>query len=77
MSLYPCRVCQENKPRDSRHFYRAPENADGLRTACIPCTKEAARVRYAQDPESVLSVKRERRRERATHFATSPQWNAA
>ncbi|GLV73455.1 hypothetical protein Shyhy02_14570 [Streptomyces hygroscopicus subsp. hygroscopicus] len=59
------------------NFYRAADNADGLRTACIQCVREEAKERYDADPQRVLQRKRERRMERAAAWASSPQWNAA
>ncbi len=72
-----CRRCRRDLPRNVLHFYKAADHADGLRTACIPCTREEAKERYDADPQRVLQRKRERRMERATALASSPQWNVA
>ncbi len=72
-----CRRCRNELPQNVLNFYRAAENADGLRTACIPCVRAEARERYDANRLNVLQRKRERRTERAAVFASSPQWNAA
>lgn len=72
-----CRRCRRELPRRVTHFYRCAGNADGLRTACIPCLREEAKERYTATSDTVLARKRQRYAERAAAFATSPQWQHA
>ncbi|MFI1436331.1 hypothetical protein [Streptomyces lydicus] len=72
-----CRGCRRELPRDVAHFYRAPDNKDGLRTKCVACVRAEEKQRYDANPERVLQRKRERYAERAAMFSTMPHYTAA